>query len=383
MKTEIEIVKTKKELKRFIKFPFRLYKGSPYWAPPLIRDDLEMFNRKKNPSYENADTRLFIAARGGQPVGRIAAIISYAANEKYKTRNLRFGWFDVIDDYEVAQSLFRAVEDWGRELGMETLTGPHGFTDLDPEGMLIEGFETIPTIVGSYNNPYSPVFMEKYGFSKDVDYFEFLTPVPRETGIPEKLLRIAERVKQRTNVRILKFKNKKEAMPYGEAIFRVIDEAFEDIYGTVPLTDRQIRYNVDKYISFLNIDLMKLAVNEKNELVGFLFTVPSLSKAFQAAKGKLFPFGWYYILKALRSTDVIDFYMAGVKRKYQGKGIDLLMIIEIVNTLIEKGFTYAESNLELETNTRVQALWKHFNPRRHRARRIYKKDIDYSFLQVI
>ncbi len=375
MKPVIKIINSKKELKQFIKFPYRIFKGSPYWVPPLVRDELEMFDREKNPSFEKADARLFMAYREDVPVGRIAAILSLAANEKYHTRNLRFGWFDTIDDYEVAESLFQAVENWGKELGMETLTGPHGFTDLDPEGLLIDGFETIPTIIGYYNHPYVPGFMDKYGFYKDVDYFEFLTTVPHDTGVPGKLLRLAERVKQRTSVRILKFKHKKEVLPYGEAIFRLIDEAFEDIYGTVPMTDRHIRYNVNKYVSFLDKDLIKLAVNEKNELVGFLFTVPSLSKAFQKSKGRLFPLGWFYILKALKSREIMDFYMAGVKRKYQGKGIDLLMVVEIVKTAIEKGFKYAESNLELENNTKVQALWKHFNPQRHRVRRIYKKGI--------
>lgn len=375
MKPDIKTVETKKELKQFIKLPYKIYKNNPYWVPPLFLDELEMFNRKKNPSYETADSRLFMAFRNGEPVGRIAAIISYAANEKYETKNLRFGWFDTIDDYEVAKTLFDAAEDWGRELGMETLTGPQGFSDLDMEGMLIDGFDTLPTIVGYYNHDYSPKFTEKYGFTKDVDYFEFLTPVPHETGIPEKLLRLAERVKERSSVRILEIKKKKEVLARGPDIFRLIDEAFEEVYGTVPFTERQIQYNVDKYIELLDKDLIKLAVNEKDELVGFLFTVPSLSKAFQKAKGKMLPFGWYHIMKALKATDVLDFYMAGVKKKYQGKGVDLLMVIEIVKTGLKKGFKFAESNLELEDNTKVQALWKHFNPRKHRLRRIYKKTI--------
>ncbi|MCP5104215.1 MAG: hypothetical protein GY950_12585 [bacterium] len=375
MKPTIKIVETKKDLKQFIKVPYKIYNNCPYWVPPLMADELETFNKKKNPSYDNADTRLFIALQDGKPVGRVAAINSSAANKKYQSKNLRFGWLDTINDYDVAQTLFQAVENWGKELGMETLTGPHGFTDLEPEGMLLEGFDTLPTIVGYYNYAYAPEFTEKYGFTKDIDYFEFLTPVPHETGIPEKLVRIADRVKQRTSVRILKFKNKKEVKPWGEAIFRLIDEAFEEIYGTVPFTERQIQFNVKKYISFLDKDLLKLAVNEKDELVGFLFSVPSLSKAFQKAKGRLFPLGWYHVLRALKTDDVLDFYMAGVKKKYQGKGIDLLMVIEIVKTALERGFNFAESNLELETNTKVQALWKHFNPKRHRSRRIYKKEI--------
>ncbi len=375
MKPEIKVVKSKRDLKKFIKVPYAIHRGNEYWVPPLIKDELEIFNKKKNPAFDSADSRQFIAYRNGQAVGRIAAIISYAANEKNNARNLRFGWFDTIDDYEVAQTLFQAVEEWGRELGMETLTGPHGFCDLDPEGMIIEGFDTLPTIVGLYNPPHSPLFTQQYGFEKDVDYFEMLTKVPHENGIPEKLIRISERVKERTSVTLKEFKNKKEMMAVAPDIFRLINEAFEEIYGTVHFSERHIQYNVDKYISLADPELIKVAFDKNDQLIGFLFTVPSLSKAFQKAKGKLFPFGLFHILKALKGRDVLDFYMAAVKKEYQGKGIDLLMVIEIVKTALEKGFKFAESNLELEDNTKVQALWKHFNPQRHRVRRIFRKNI--------
>lgn len=371
----IKEVKSKKDLKKFIKVPFKLFKNNPYWVPPIIKDELELFNKKKNPAYDNADSRHFIAYKNDEAVGRIAGIISYASNEKNKSKNMRFGWFDTVDDYKVAEALFRTVENWAKELGMETLTGPHGFTDLDPEAMLIEGFDTVPTIVGIYNESYSPKFAEKYGFVKDIDYFEYLTEVPHKTGIPEKLLRISERVKERSEVKILKFKNKKEVMKIAPDIFRLINETFYDIYGTVPFTERHIEYNVKKYISFLDIDMIKVGVNKNDELISFMFTVPSLSKAFQKAKGNFFPFGIYHILKAFKKNDIVDFYMAAVKKEYQGKGIDLLMSIEIVKMGLARGFKFAESNLELETNTKVQAMWKHFNPKKHRRRRIFKKEI--------
>ncbi|MCP4153919.1 MAG: hypothetical protein GY757_39700 [bacterium] len=375
MKPEIKVVNTKKELKQFIKVPYKIYEGNPHWVPPLILDELERFNKKKNPAYDNADSRLFVAYQNGEAVGRIAGIISYSANKKNDTKNLRFGWLDTIDDYDVAAALFRAVEEWGKELQMETLTGPHGFCDLDPEGMLIKGFDTTPTIAGYYNHAYSPEFTMKYGFEKDIDYFEFLTHVPYETGIPEKLLRLSERVKERTSVKIKKFKNKKEMISMAPAVFQLINEAFDGIYGTVPFTVRDIEYNIKKYVSYAKPDLFKIAINEKGEAVAFMFTVPSMSKAYQKAKGRLFPFGLYHLIKALNSTEVLDFYMAAVKKEYQGKGIDLLMVIEIVKIAMEKGFICAESNLELENNTKVQALWKHFGPKRNRLRRIYKKKI--------
>ncbi len=375
MAINIKIVKTKKDLKTFIKVPYIIFKDHPYWVPPLIKDELQTFDRKKNPAYESADTRLFVAYKDEKPVGRIAGILSYIANDKYNVKNLRFGWFDTIDDYEVASSLFKAVENWGKELGMESLTGPHGFTDFDPEGMLIEGFDELPTIVTIYNHSYYPELTEKYGFEKDVDYVEFKTMVPHETGIPEKLLRLAQRIKERSNLRIFKFKSKKEILTRSKELFNLLDEAFEEIYGSVPISKNQVEYYMKNYFSFVDPDMLKVVENEKDEMVGFMITFPNLSKAFQKAKGKLFPIGWYHILKALKKHEVIDFYLAGIKKKYRGIGVDLLMVIEIVKTAMKKGFKYAESNPELEDNKKVHAQWKYYNPTQHKRRRIYKKKI--------
>jgi len=375
MAINIKIVKTKKDLKTFIKVPYMIFKDNPYWVPPLIKDELQTFDRKKNPAYESADTKLFIAYKDEKPVGRIAGILSYIANDKYNVKNLRFGWLDTIDDYEVASSLFKAVENWGRELGMESLTGPHGFTDFDPEGMLTEGFDELPTIVTIYNHSYYPQLTEKYGFEKDVDYFEFKTMVPHETGIPEKLLRLAQRIKERSNLRIFKFKSKKEILTRSKELFNLLDEAFEEIYGSVPISKNQVEYYMKNYFSFIDPDMLKAVINEKDEMIGFMITFPNLSKAFQKAKGKLFPIGWYHILKALKKHEVIDFYLAGIKKKYRGIGVDLLMVIEIVKTAMKKGFKYAESNPELEDNKKVHAQWKYYNPTQHKRRRIYKKKI--------
>ncbi len=375
MSVDIRVVESKKDRKRFVKVPFDIYKGDAYWVPPLIRDEMETFDPGKNPAYETAETRLFLAYKDGKAVGRIAGILSHAANEKYNTKNLRFGWFDTVEDYDVARTLFGAVETWGKELGMETLTGPHGFTDLDPEGMLVEGFDKLPTISVYYNYPYYPEFVTKYGFEKEIDYLEFLSTVPHETGLPEKLLRIGERIKQRSQVRVLKFKRKREVMEIAPRIFHLLDEAFEEIYGSVPLTENQVMYYVKKYFPFVDKDLVKVAVNEKDEPVGFMITLPNLSRAFQKAKGRLLPLGWFHILRALNRHEVLDFYLAGIKQKYRGQGIDLLMVLDVGKTVLEKGFKYAESNVELETNKKIQAQWKHFNPVQHKRRRIYKKKI--------
>jgi len=375
MSIEIRIVTSRRDLKTFVAVPFDLYRDHPLWVPPLIRDELDTFNPDRNPAYENADTRLFVAYAGGRPVGRIAAILSHVANRKYGTRNMRFGWFDSIDDDAVAQALFGAVEGWARECGMETLTGPHGFCDLDPQGMLIEGFDQLPTIAVYYNYPYYNELVRRSGFAKEVDYVEYLTPVPHDTGIPEKLLRITERVRQRSRLRLLKFGSKREMLARAPELFRLLDETFAEIYGAVPLTQAQMDYYVKKYFSFLDKDLVQVAVNEDDEMVAFMFAMPSLSRGFQRARGRLFPFGWWHILRALREHDVLDFYLAGVRERYRGQGIDLLMVMEFAKIALARGYRVVESNPELESNEKIQAQWKPFNPTLHKRRRIYRKEI--------
>jgi len=376
MSIEIEVVNSKKDLKKFVKFPFSIYKNHPMWVPPMIKEEIDIFDPHKNPAYENAESKLFLAYKDGKPAGRIAAILSHVANQKYAAKNLRFGWFETIDDYQVATALFQAVEQWGKEKGLETMTGPHGFTDLDPEGMLIEGFDQLPTIAVYYNHPYYPEYLDKFGFQKEVDWLELQAVPPYETGIPPKLLRLADRIKERSSIRILKFNNKRDVRRVVDDVFYLIDETFAELYGTVPISEKQIKYYVKKYFPFIDKDLLQVAVNEKDESIGFMLAVPSLSRALQKAGGRMFPFGWFHILKAIKGkNEILDFYLAGIKNQYRGQGIDLLMVIEVVKAAMKKGYKIAESNPELETNTKVQAQWKYFNPRHHKRRRLYKKSI--------
>lgn len=376
MSVDIKTVETRKDLKNFVKFPFALYKGHKYWVPQLIMDELELFNPAKNPAYSYSETKLFLAYKDGRIAGRVAAILNKAANEKYDTKNLRFGWFDAVEDGAVFKALFDAVEAWGKELGMETLTGPHGFTDLDPEGMLIHGFDQLSTIAVYYNYPYYQGLMESVGFEKEIDYVEYRSKAPKkEDGVPEKLLRLGERIKQRSALTILNFKKRKHMMSRAREIFELVDEAFEEIYGSVPLTKEQIDYYVRKYISFAEPDLIQAAENPEGEIVGFMIALPNLSTAFQKAKGRLLPFGWFHILKALKKNDTIDFYLAGVSKKYRGQGVDLMMVLEAIKSAINRDILYAESNPELEDNKKIQAQWKYFDPVQHKRRRIFRKDI--------
>lgn len=375
MPIEIREVLSRKELKKFVKFPLDLFKGNEYYVPQLNRDELETFTVGKNPAFEVCDGKLFLAYKDNEVVGRIVAILNKPENKKYNTKHLRFGWFDCINDFEVALALFREAENWGKQLGMDTITGPHGFCDLDPQGLLIEGFDKLPTIASYYHLPYYKDFVEKLGFEKEIDFVEYQSTPPYETGIPEKLLKTCEWIKQRYNYRIADYASVKEYKKHGKEMFNLLEDTFSDNYGTVPLTEKQVDYYISKYISFINKDLVKFVFNEKNEMVGFMVTMPSLSKAFQKANGKLYPFGILHLLKGLKTFEIIDFYFAGVKKEYRGKGVDTVMIVEIVKSAMKLGFKHSESNQELEDNTKVQAEWKFFNPVLHKRRRIYKKKI--------
>lgn len=376
MSVRIVPVASRRDLKRFVKFPMELYRGNPYWIPQLTRDEMELLTPAKNPAFENAEAQPFLALRDGKIVGRIAAILSHAANRKWGTKNLRFSWFDTIDDLEVATALFAAVEAWGRERGMETLTGPHSFTDLDPEGMLIMGFEELGTIATTYNHPYYAGLVEACGFSKDVDYVEFQALPPEGAQLPEKIVKLAEWGKKRNNFRVLKYTSVRKAKAERAAqIFDLLDESFEELYGTVPLTRKQKEWFVEKYLSHVNLDYIEMVVNEKDEVIGFMIAMPSMSRAFQKAHGRLFPFGLFHILRALKRYDSLDFYLAGVKKEYRGKGVDLMMTVDIFRTAMAHGIRSAESNVELETNTRIQNEWKVVPVRQHKRRRIYKKAI--------
>jgi hypothetical protein len=281
----------------------------------------------------------------------------------------------MINDYEVTQALFNKVVEWAKELGMETMTGPHGFCDLDPQGLLVEGFDQMATIASFYHHPYYKDHVEKYGFIKDVDYVEYLSTPPYKTGIPQKMLNTAGWVQKRYHYRVLNYKTSKEYKARGNEIFKLLEESFEDNYGTVPLTQKQVDYYTKKYMGFIHPELIKVVVDENDKIIGFLIAMPSLTKAYRKANGHLFPFGFFYLLRAMKTYDILDFYFAGVKKEYRGKGVDLLMVVEIVKSAMKLGFKKAESNQELELNSRVQAEWKFFNPVMHKRRRVYKLEL--------
>lgn len=365
----------KSELRRYVQFGIDLYHGNPCYVPPLVFDEINTLMPDKNPAFDFCRAQSFMAYRDGVPVGRITGIINDAFNKKTGEKVCRFGFMDFIDDRKVADALIHAVTVWGRHHGMNRLTGPMGFTDMDQEGMLIEGFDEMGTMATIYNYPYYKTHMERMGFTKAADWVEYRMTVP--DAVPEKYMRIADMVSRRYNLSVVKIISrswvKKE---YGRAIFELINEAYKDLFGFVPLTDRQIDYYIDMYLGMLRLDDVCLIVDADRQLVGVGISMPSLSKALRACEGKLFPTGWYRILKAIRGgSDVVDLLLIAIKPEYQGKGVNALLFSHLIPAYIANGYKFAESNVELEGNENVQKQWEYFERRQHRRRRAWTKKI--------
>ena len=368
-----EIKPTRREIKKFSLFSTNLYKDNAYYVPDLLMDNLDTFNPAKNPASEFCDSKLFMAYRDGKAVGRVAGIINRVVNEKSNEKNVRFGFSDFGDDEEVSAALLGAVEDWGRSQGMDHIVGPLGFTDMDPEGMLVEGFDQLGTMATIYNHPYYPRHIEKLGFERDTDWVEFKITIPE--SIPDKMVRICEIVKKKYNVRNIKYTSSKALVKdYGQAIFRLINEAYSQLYGYSPLTPRQIDHYINMYLPVLRLENVSLIVDADNALIGVGIAMPSMSKALQRSRGKLFPFGWYHLLKGLKGkNDVVDLLLVAIKPEYQSKGVNSLLFNDLIPCFRKNGYKYAESNPELDDNQRVQLQWQYFETTQHKRRRAYKK----------
>ena len=372
----IKKVSSKKELKTFIRFNYELYKGNPYSVPDLYDDMLNTFSSKKNAAFEFCEAEYFLAYKDNKVVGRVAAIINNRANQTWGKKEVRFGWIDFIDDEEVSSALLKAVEDWGKQKGMDTITGPLGFTDMDAEGMLIEGFDQLGTMATIYNYPYYPQHMEKLGFEKDADWVEFKLYVPDK--LPEKFVRISEIILQKYKLKIKKLTRKEiKEKHYGQKIFDLINEAYAPLYGFSKMTQGQIDQYVNTYLPLLDLRMVSIVETEDGELVAAGISMASLSKALQKAKGRMLPFGWFYLLKALfiKRPKVLDLLLVGVKPEYQSKGVNALLFYDLVPTFKKMGFVYGESNPELEENKKVQAQWSAFESVQHKRRRAFKKAI--------
>ena len=376
MAVEIKEITTHKELKQFIEFSNTLYRECEYYCPPLFFDEMNCFDREKNPALEVCDYKLWMAYRGGKAVGRIAGIINYKANEKWGYKNARFGWFDFIDDLEVSKALLDTVVAWGKEKGMTAINGPVGFTDFDHQGLLLEGYEYLAPMASLYNFPYYVKHFDAYGLTKDADWIEIQVYPP--TCCPERLNRIAEIVKERSHVRVDKVKNARELVrKYGIEYMDVIDVAYQKLYNFQPMTIKQKNYYKDMYFPILNFDFVTLVVNDKDEVVGVGVGMPDISEALRKCGGHLFPFGWYHVLKALKAKqmDAFNFLLIAVRPDYQDKGINALFFQDQIPYINKYKIKRLETTSILETNTKNIANFTQFDHKMHKRRRAYIKQI--------
>ena len=374
MAVRILEVKDKESLQKFVEFNVELYQDCPYHVPSLISDEMMTLNREKNPAFEFCESIYYLAYQDNTIVGRIAGIINHRANETWHQQYARFGFVDFVDDYNVSSALFKAVESWAKKKGMVAMHGPLGFTDLDHEGLLVEGFDQLATMVTCYSYPYYKEHLERLGYQKDQDWHEFRIKVPEV--VPEKIRRVSNIVAQRYNLRVLKFKRTREIWPYASRLFELWNEAYKPLYGYSELSPKQIEYYVKMYIPMLRLELITLIVDKKDKVVGIGITLPSLSLALQKSKGRFFPLGWAHLMKAMygKSED-LDLYIIGVAPEYQNKGVNAMIFNDLLPIFNKKGYKYAESNPELELNQKVHSMWKEFERTHHKTRRAFIKQL--------
>ena len=367
-------VKTKKDIKKFVDFPTGLYKGVKQYVHPLRMDEFNNFNPKKNASFEDCEAVYFLAYKEGKLVGRIAGILQKLYNAKVNEKRVRFTRFDCINDVEVAQALFKSVEDWAKSIGMDTVHGPMGFNDLDREGMLIEGFDEIATFEEAYNYDYYKDLMVACGYEKEVDWVEYNITMPKQ--IDEKFTRVADLVQKKYNLRSAEKKGKKAFIKkYAPGIFKLLDEAYGSLYGVVPYTDKVRQQVIDQFNMFISLDFMSMVLDENDDVIAFGFAIPSLSEVVNKYEGRLTLCSLPKLLKAVKKPTQLDLALIAVKPEYQAKGASSLVFTEMIENFIKRGIKTCETNLNLETNVQVMAQWKYFDSEQHKRRRSYIKKI--------
>jgi len=374
MSITITQVLTKKDLRKWVEFPSRLYRDNPYFVPFLETDEVETFSADKNPAYAFCETKLFLAYKDGEIVGRIAGLINHAYNKKWNKNAIRFTRFDFIDDYEVSAKLFAEVVKWGKEKGHEEIMGPIGFTDMDHEGMLVEGFEEFNMSITFYNHPYYMDHMERLGLQKDIDWVEHRITVPDH--IDPRIERVASHIMRKKGFTVTMYTKRKALYVDAFEAFKVIDVAFSKLYGTVPLTSEVVRHAIDGYIPLVNLDYICSVKDSEGNIVGFGALIPSIAKALKKSDGKLFPFGIFRLLRALNGkNDTLEMFFVAVEPKYQMQGVPAIIMNALLGKLIQNGVRYCETGPQLETNGAVQSMWSYFEKRQHRRRRCYIKNI--------
>ena len=372
MSITIRKVESRKDFKTFARFANKLYKGNKYYVPSMPADDLNTFNPKTNAAFEFCEAGFYLAYKDDELVGRVAAIVNHKANEAWKVQQVRFGWFDFIDDIEVSAALLDAVIAFGKERGMTQIAGPLGFTDFDPEGMLVEGFDRVSTMALIYNHPYYPEHMKKLGYYKETGWLEYRITLPEE--ICERHKHIAECVMERYNLKIVK-KTRRQIRKenYGQKLFKLINETYCELYGYSLLSEKQIDQYVALYLGLVDMEMLTFVEDENGDLIAAGISIPSLAEALQKCNGELFPFGWWHLAKAMffKKPETLDLLLIGVRSDYQNKGVNSLMFYDLIGRYKRLGFKYAETN----ANHKIQAMWEPFEKEQHKKRWVFAKEI--------
>ncbi len=373
----VKKVETKREMNDFVKFAGQLYDNCQYYVPDLDMDIMNSFNPSKNAGLEYSEIQPFIAYNAtGKPVGRIAGIINYRANEKWGTRNVRFGFIEFIDDLEISAALLNAVEQWGKERGMDCIQGPMGIFDFDKEGMLVEDFDKLGSMITIYNYPYYPKHMEALGYEKEVDWVQVAIEIPPE--IPPKYVRVSKQAKEMFGLHVKKLTNSDiSKRGYGKKVFNLLNTAYAPLFGYTELSDKQIDLYIKRYLPLIDKQLLPVIENEEGEVIGAAITMGSLSHALQKAKGKLFPFGWFHLLRALtwKREDTAELLLIAVRPDYQGLGANALFFEDLIPIYNKCHFKRAETGPQLEDNVKELSQWKPLNPTFIKRRRCYKKKL--------
>lgn len=372
---EIREIESRRELVDFVRFPFQLYNGNPYWVPPIVKEELEMLDKKVNPVFNNALAHYFLAYKDGKIVGRIAAFINWIEIKELKKSKIRFGWFDVIDELEVTIKLIDAVVAIGKQHQMTAIEGPMGFSNMDKAGMLTKGFEELNTMITWYNAPYYSKHLEKIAFTKQAEWVEYEIKISSFQDSPEKVKRFSKLILQRYQLKILDFKSHKEIVPYVEQMFDLLGKTYDKLQTFVPIQEYQIAHYKERYLPFIHPDYIKCIVDSDQDLIAFAITMPSFSKALKKMNGKILPWGFFHLFKARYFNNRASFYLIGVRPDYQNKGITAIIFNEMQKTFNKHGVTIVETNPELVENNAIQKLWRNYEHRQHKRRVTFTKSI--------
>ena len=370
---KVKQVLNSSDLELFIKFPMELYKGNPYYVPPLINEEKSIWMKEENPALQYSEAAQFLAYKGKNIVGRIAVMINHKEEKELGIRKVRFGWLDFINDIEVSKSLINTAIEYAKSKGISKIEGPMGFTNLDKAGMLTKGFDKLATMIGIYNFDYYPKHMEQLSLVKEKEWVEFEINFP--DTLPDKVEKFSRLIAEKYELELVKFKAKKDILPLVDSMFKLLDDTYKNLSTYTPITEEQIKHYKEKYFKFIDKDYIVCIKDKSGSLISFAITMPSYSKALQKAKGKLFPFGWWHLLNAGKKNDRANFYLIGIHPQYQKRGVTAIIFKEIYETFKKKGVKFLETNPELEENASIQALWQDYNPINHKRRRTYSLEI--------